>query len=182
MIIKGQIVEIPASSLLYKKKTSSFLSKKDELRWKSYPKNYSLFDGFLVGEHSGYKNFKIGQRKGINVGGKKAPLYVIGINESDNRIFVGAGESHPGLWATTLHFLNVKIGWLEDFNLNYPELQHGVSVDISVSIIDGKKPAMLYVFAQEVFIELEEPISIIIENYPINIMRHDKTIANITTI
>jgi tRNA U34 2-thiouridine synthase MnmA/TrmU len=72
MTKKGQIVEIPASALIYSRELPVFHSKKDELIWKSRKIEYSLFDGFLVGEHQGVENFRIGQRKGINVGGKKS--------------------------------------------------------------------------------------------------------------
>ncbi|MGV4413467.1 tRNA methyl transferase PRC-barrel domain-containing protein [Chryseobacterium sp. T1] len=182
MINKGQIVEIPASSLLYKKEAPVFLSKKEELSWKSLPKNYSLFDGFLVGGHSGYENFKIGQRKGINVGGKKAPLYVIEIDKSDNRIFVGAGELHPGLWTSVLRFSITSIDWLDDFNPNNPELELGVSVEISTLILEKENHARLFVFDEDVFLEFEKPISVTIENYPIDILVQKKIIANIKTI
>ena len=86
MIKKGQIVEIPSTSAIYAEDRSVLSSKKDELIQKVIRRNYDLFDGFLVGEHQGVEHFRLGQRKGINVGGKNAPLYVIGINEATNQV------------------------------------------------------------------------------------------------
>ena len=50
MMKKGQIVEIPAESEIYRAEAPAFHSKRDELVWKAARKPYSLFDGFLVGE------------------------------------------------------------------------------------------------------------------------------------
>ena len=94
---KGQIVEILPTSPIYSSDLSSSLSTETDFLSASQKRQYSLFDGILVGEHDGWSNFKLGQRKGINVGGKKKPLYVIGINKKENRVFVGEGIDHPGL-------------------------------------------------------------------------------------
>ena len=94
---KGQIVEILPTSPIYSSDLSSSLSTETDFLSASQKRQYSLFDGILVGEHDGWSNFRLGQRKGINVGGKKKPLYVIGINKKENRVFVGEGIDHPGL-------------------------------------------------------------------------------------
>jgi len=127
MMKKGQIVEIPVESEIYRKETPAFHSKRDELVWKSGRRQYSLFDGFLVGEHDGAENFRLGQRKGINVGGKKEPLYVIGIDEKDNRIFVGAGSQHPGLLTQVIR-IGQETDWFDDFSFSDYELQNGFSL------------------------------------------------------
>ena len=94
----GQIVEIPENSSIYTREKPSFQSKEEELLWKIAQRNYTLFDGFIVGEHNGVENFEIGQRKGLNISGKKNSVYVIAIDKLENRIFVGQGKSHPGLF------------------------------------------------------------------------------------
>jgi tRNA-uridine 2-sulfurtransferase len=47
--------------------------------------------GNVVGRHSGFHNFTIGQRRGIGIGGG-APLYVLETDARDNRVVVGARE------------------------------------------------------------------------------------------
>lgn len=177
MTLKGQIVEIPVTSLFYNRVQPDFLSKKEELIWKSEERKYSLFDGFLVGEHSGLKNFKLGQRKGIKVGGKKQPLYVIQLDEENNRLFVGAGENHPGLWTTVLSFGKNLLQW-NNLNLfTISELEDGVSVEIESPVVDNKVPAKLYVFEEQVFLEFDQSTLIIIKENPFCIFYQDTIIA-----
>jgi tRNA-specific 2-thiouridylase len=58
---------------------------------------YHPNNGKKVGTHSGAHFFTIGQRKGINVGGKALPLFVISIDVENNVLYVGQGHDHPGL-------------------------------------------------------------------------------------
>ena len=176
MTKKGQIVEIPASSPIYSGELPRFHSKKDELIWKSQKKEYSLFDGFLVGEHQGVENFKIGQRKGINVGGKKEPLYVINIDEKENRLFVGAGESHPGLLADVIRLgENLE---LNDFSFSKEELEKGIDVEISTSVDEDKISAKLYGFDDSFFLEFENKVSVTVEDNPFDIIYQNRIIKS----
>ncbi len=174
MTKKGQIVEIPANSSIFNKELPQFHSKKDELLWKSKKKQFSLFEGFLVGEHDGVHNFRIGQRKGINVGGKKEPLYVIGIDESENRLFVGAGDSHPGLLNDVIR-LDGKLE-LNDFNFSIEELEKGVEVKISSSVIEDQILAKFYGFVDHFFLEFENKVSVTIQDYPFDLIYQDTVI------
>jgi tRNA-specific 2-thiouridylase len=49
-------------------------------------------DSELVGYHSGIHNFTIGQREGLNLGGRPRPLYVIELDAATNRVIVGNVE------------------------------------------------------------------------------------------
>jgi tRNA-specific 2-thiouridylase len=46
-------------------------------------------DGGVLGRHRGVVHFTVGQRRGIEVGGQKAPLYVVRIEPERQRIVVG---------------------------------------------------------------------------------------------
>ncbi|HET9812390.1 MAG TPA: tRNA 2-thiouridine(34) synthase MnmA [Sphingomicrobium sp.] len=46
-------------------------------------------DGRVLGQHRGVVHFTIGQRRGIEIGGQKAPLYVVGIDPDRRRVVVG---------------------------------------------------------------------------------------------
>lgn len=175
MTHKGQIVEIPATSPLYRRNTDSWNSKYEELRSKSL-KKYSLFDGFLVGEHLGIENFKLGQRKGINVGGKKAPLYVIGIDAKENRLFVGEGEWHPGLWTSVFSFDRNEFVWTESFETNQ-NLEEGISVEIANTSGENLISASFYLINSIIFLEFEDPLNISFLNEPISIFKNNIIIA-----
>lgn len=176
MTKKGQIVEIPASSPIYSRELPIFHSKEDELIWKSRKKEYSLFDGFLVGEHRGVEHFKIGQRKGINVGGKKEPLYVIWIDEKENRLFVGAGNSHPGLF-TDVICLGENLE-LNDISFSKEELEKGIDVEISTSVDENKISAKLYGFDEFFFLEFESKVSVKMEDDPFDIIYQNRIIKS----
>ena len=46
-------------------------------------------DGRVIGEHAGVVHFTVGQRRGIDVGGQKEPLYVVRIEPGRQRLVVG---------------------------------------------------------------------------------------------
>lgn len=174
---KGQIVEVPETSLFYKRVQPDFLSKKEELVWKSEERIYSLFDGFLVGEHSGLEHFKFGQRKGIKVGGKKEPLYVIQIDEKHNRLFVGAGENHPGLWTPVFSFPKNVLQWNQENTFTPNELENGISVETESSVLDQILPAKLYVFNNQVYLEFDQGTLKVIKENSFRISNQNTIIA-----
>ncbi|WP_374440077.1 tRNA methyl transferase PRC-barrel domain-containing protein [Epilithonimonas sp.] len=167
---KGQIVEIPPVSDLYNTELPEFHSKRDEILWKSAGIAYSLFDGFIVGEHQGIENFRLGQRKGINVGGKKEPLYVIGIDNKENRLFVGAGDSHPGLFTKVIRLTGDEH---IDFNISDETFQNGLAVEIAFN--EGKDVrAQLYKIDGMYFLEFEEKVPITFEDHIIKIKLNNR--------
>lgn len=75
--------------------------------------------GKVVGQHHGAHYFTIGQRKGLNVGGKPEPLFVVGTDTKENIVFVGQGDDHMALHRKGLLVLEEDIHWVrEDLKLN----------------------------------------------------------------
>ena len=105
---EGNIFEIPGNLEKYT------LEKRDtkNLEELAAPWKYSKEDGSWVGKHQGAHFFTIGQRKGLNVGGKAEPLFVISTDVKNNRIYVGQGQSHPGLFRPGLKIKNEEIHWI----------------------------------------------------------------------
>ncbi|HAL18463.1 MAG TPA: tRNA 2-thiouridine(34) synthase MnmA [Spirochaetaceae bacterium] len=56
------------------------------------PKKGNIVDvsGKVLGQHDGYWNYTIGQRRGIGIGGSEQPLYVLSIDPARNEITVGS--------------------------------------------------------------------------------------------
>ena len=55
----------------------------------------------------------VGQRKGLNVGGKAEPLFVISTDVKNNRIYVGQGQSViPDLFRPGLKIMPEEIHWI----------------------------------------------------------------------
>ena len=90
----------------------NFATKKEELAFLTRPYMYEPEDGELVGEHNGAHYFTIGQRKGLNVGGKKEPLFVIEKDTDTNVIYTGQGEHHPGLLRKGLFVEQEMVHWV----------------------------------------------------------------------
>jgi len=68
--------------------------------------------GAIVGRHCGAQFYTLGQRKGLGVGGHSDPLFVIGTDIAANRIYVGEGESHPGLFQRALRIDSADVRWI----------------------------------------------------------------------
>lgn len=109
---KGVIVEVPASAPHFMEKEVSFDSKQEELAYLSEKIAYSESDGKVVGEHQGAHYFTIGQRKGLDVGGTKEPLFVIETDVEQNVIYTGQGKSHPGLYRQALFVKKEEVHWV----------------------------------------------------------------------
>ena len=58
---------------------------------------YSPADGTVIGTHNGAHYYTVGQRKGLNIGGKAEPLFVLKPDTAGNYLYVGMGHAHPGL-------------------------------------------------------------------------------------
>lgn len=85
---------------------------------------YSPEDGSLIGEHIGAHFYTVGQRKGLNIGGFKEPIFVLQINTSENVVYVGEGENHLGLWRAGLKISKEETHWVnENHILNIGEVK-----------------------------------------------------------
>ncbi len=148
---KGQIVEILADAEIYNKEKPAFPNKKSELIWQSTFPEYDLFDGILVGGHSGIENFKIGQRKGLNLGNRKGPYYIISIDKNENRIFVGVGNNHPGLYRKVISIPLNQIDFTQELNF---DSENSIEVLIK-NESDFEEEATLYPINGNIYIEFK---------------------------
>lgn len=73
---------------------------------------YNPSSGPTIGKHEGAHYFTIGQRKGINIGGYKEPLFVLSTDSERNILYVGEGQGHPGLHRKGLLIRENEIHWV----------------------------------------------------------------------
>ena len=121
---KGDIIEIKQEHPLFKanKEFNKNNTSLEALQSLSQYYIYTHEVGEKVGEHNGAHYFTIGQRKGINVGGKAEPLFVIDTDTKTNTIYVGQGTNHKGLFRPALKVPNTDIHWVrDDLKLNTGE-------------------------------------------------------------
>ena len=85
----------------------------DDLAALSAPYRYTVRDGKKIGTHSGAHFYTIGQRKGLGIGGRKESLFVLATDVKENVIYVGEGDSHPGLYRRVLHIKPDEVHWVD---------------------------------------------------------------------
>jgi tRNA-specific 2-thiouridylase len=104
---QGNVHEILESWLGYNKPIDS-----DDLSALATPYRYTVRDGKKIGTHNGAHFYTIGQRKGLGIGGRKQSLFIISTDVSENVIYVGEGDSHPGLYRRALRILPEQEHWV----------------------------------------------------------------------
>jgi tRNA-specific 2-thiouridylase len=110
---KGDVIEIPRRFKGY----LDFNPARDNPIYLSQPWHYQPEDGIVIGTHNGAHFYTIGQRKGLNIGGKKEPLFIIGTDTLRNIIYTGEGKNHPGLFRKGLSISAPVMHWVR------PDLQ-----------------------------------------------------------
>ena len=116
----GEIIEIPQELPQYElyNNLKASATNVSEL---AAPFAYSKDMGTVVGQHQGAYYYTIGQRKGLQIGGKPLPSFIIGVDTINNLIYTGQSELHNGLNKYALKIEINSINWLYNnvlFNKN----------------------------------------------------------------
>ena len=119
------------------------------------PVRYARTDGKVIGRHIGAQYYTIGQRKGLNIGGHAEPVFIIANDIEENIIYVGEGQSHPGLYRRALRIKPEEVHWIR------PDLKmaEGEERDYLVRIRYRQplQKARLIARAEGMFILFDEP-------------------------
>ncbi|GGW33351.1 tRNA 2-thiouridine(34) synthase MnmA [Arenibacter certesii] len=158
---KGVIVEVPSELPQLHNETPEFNSKQEELSFYAQKPVYQVTDGKVVGEHQGAHYFTKGQRKGLDVGGTKEPLFVIETDVEENVIYTGQGKRHPGLFRKTL-FVNLEeLHWVRtDLAL---EVDQSMEVMARIRYRQPLQKATLYRIDAGLYVDFEEKQSAMTE-------------------
>lgn len=158
---EGIIIEIPADAAIYNQSIPRFENLESELAYEAQNKDYSNSDGIVKTKHQGAHYFTKGQRKGLNVGGTKEPLFVIETDVEKNIIYTGQGNNHPGLFKKTLFIQNSEVHWIrEDLRLKSGESKEVLA---RIRYRQPLQKATLYQFDNGMYVRFEEPQSAITE-------------------
>jgi tRNA-specific 2-thiouridylase len=134
---QGDIIEIPGRFSSYLdnrryydhknwdlKKKVALETNEADLAFIVQPYIYHPGDGIVTGRHRGAHFFTIGQRKGLSVGGKKEPLFIIATDTERNIVYTGQGKDHPGLYRKGLFIHSDDIHWIrEDIKMKPGEVR-----------------------------------------------------------
>ena len=158
---EGLIVQIEAQDPIYCQNPIEFISQEEKLAFESQTLSYQPKMGKVVGKHQGAHFFTIGQRKGLNVGGTKEPLFIIATNVETNTIYTGIGSEHPGLFKKALFIQKSEVHWIrEDL-----AIANGEKMEV-MARIRYRQPlqkATLHQFETGLYVEFNEQQSAITE-------------------
>jgi len=121
----GRIIEVGADNARF----AAFreLSHEEQIL---HPFRWEEHDGKMVGTHQGIQFYTVGQRKGLQIGGKPLPLFVLQTDALNNILYVGQGENHPGMYFNGLMIKEDDVHWLSQ---NYT-LKKGNSLRVKMRI------------------------------------------------
>ena len=160
---QGDIIEIPNDWKGYAEfdMLRLFETYEDELKYLSQRFVYQPEDGKKVGTHQGAHYFTKGQRKGLNVGGTKEPLFIIETDIEKNIIYTGQGHTHRGLFRSALFITTSDEHWIrEDLALKVYESKEFM---VRIRYRQPLQKAVLYKVENGLYIHFSEPQSAITE-------------------
>lgn len=158
---KGDIIEIDKNHPIYQIEKPQFQSKFEELAYEAKGFTYDKSMGKVVGQHDGAHYFTKGQRKGLGVGGKIEPLFVLDTDVNENIIYTGQGNQHLGLYKKALFIQEDEIHWVrEDLKL---EANQTLEAMVRIRYRQPLQKATLYKAEKGLYIEFEKPQSAITE-------------------
>ena len=158
---EGKIVQIDKDDAVYAVTEDTGITVLNKLRQNATKINYTPEMGKVVGQHQGAHYFTIGQRKGLNVGGTKDPLFIIGTNVETNTIYTGLSSQHPGLFRKGLFIENSEVHWVR----SDMALANGETTELMVRIRYRQplQKATLHQYEDGLYIAFDEPQSAITE-------------------
>ncbi len=109
----GDVVEIPNNLAMYSDYENIAVSP-ENVEELAKPFQYDKEQGIAVAQHQGAHFYTIGQRKGLNIGGRPNPSFVIGLDVKNNLVYSGQTDEHTGLNKWALKIQN------EEFNFVNP--------------------------------------------------------------
>ncbi|MDM1523820.1 tRNA 2-thiouridine(34) synthase MnmA [Empedobacter sp. 225-1] len=158
---EGVIIEIAKDWNGYKREIPTFTTKYEALEFEAKGFSYKQEDGEIVGKHQGAHYFTRGQRKGLGVGGKVEPLFIIDTDVKINVIYTGQGADHPGLLKKALFIKEEEVHWVrEDLALKTDET---MEVMARIRYRQPLQKAILHKAENGMYVEFEHPQSAITE-------------------
>ena len=154
---KGKVIRIDAGFKGLKLDLSKVKSKEQELELLSAPFSFSAQDGDEIGQHNGAYYFTVGQRKGLNIGGFKEPLFVIETDVINNVVYVGMGEKHPALFKMALFVNSKDIHWVRDDQKI--KNNQSMEVDFRVRYRQPLQSGTIYKYDEGLYLLFKKPVS-----------------------
>lgn len=157
----GLIFQIDKNNPIYNRTSPQTNSEQERLAFEAQSIAYTSEMGNVVGKHQGAHYFTTGQRKGLNVGGTKEPLFIISTDVKANAIYTGLGSEHPGLFKKALFIDASEVHWIrEDLALAKGET---MQVMARIRYRQPLQKAILHQFESGMYVSFDDPQSAITE-------------------
>ena len=154
---KGKVIKVDNNFIISDKEESDFESNKSYLESLCTPQNFSETDGKYVGDHNGAFFYTVGQRKGLDIGGFKDPLFVIMKDIDKNILYVGMGSDHPALFKKALFISKKDIHWVRNDLTIQPN--QSMEVYFRVRYRQPLEKGKIFMYSNGLFILFDRPIS-----------------------
>ena len=154
---KGKVIKVDNNFISYNKEESDFESNKSYLEFLCTPKNFSETDGKYIGDHNGAFFYTVGQRKGLDIGGFKDPLFVLAKDIDKNILYVGMGSDHPALFKKALFISKKDIHWVRNDLTIQPN--QSMEVYFRVRYRQPLEKGKIFMYSNGLFILFDRPIS-----------------------
>ena len=117
--------------------------------------HYKESDGKKIGTHIGAQYYTIGQRKGLNIGGHREPIFVLDTSVQTNTIYVGEGHEHPGLMRRALKINADEVHWIRrDLRMGPGEVRRYL---VRIRYRQPLQQASLYCLDDGTYIVFDQP-------------------------
>ena len=154
---KGKVIKVNNNFIISKNEESDFESNKSYLESLCTPQIFSETDGKYIGDHNGAFFYTVGQRKGLDIGGFKDPLFVIMKDIDKNILYVGMGSDHPALFKKALFISKKDIHWIRDDLTLEPN--ETMEVYFRVRYRQPLERGKIFMYNSGLFILFDRPIS-----------------------
>ena len=108
----GSVVEIP-DDLEQFSAYASIPHTMESVEELAKPFLYQFSMGKHVANHQGAHYYTIGQRKGLHIGGRPKPSFVLATDTKENIIYSGQTDEHPGLFRLALRLESKELNWIQ---------------------------------------------------------------------
>ncbi len=165
---KGRVVEV----------FEDFFADGNELSLeeKVEPYDFTKAKGKILGEHNGAHFYTVGQRKGLNIGGKAEPLFVIGTHIPNNVVYVGMGKNFPGLFRKGLFVKSEEIHWVNPGEM-FP-LNREIELDVRIRYRQPLQNAKIIIKEEGMFVDFDQPQRAVTAGQFIALYKDEELIAS----
>ena len=151
--LRGDIVEIPATLPTFKA-YDRIPVQQEYIEQLAAPFSYTPDQGEVVTQHQGAHYYTIGQRKGLHIGGRPKPSFVIDTDVTTNTVYSGQNDNHPGLnrWALKIkqedmHFVSSRFS---------SDLLNNKEIDVRIRYRQALQKCTVHNIAGDTFVLFKE--------------------------